>query len=187
LQSDDDRVLARVAELRQHPGDSQRVELLGRNRLIDELLRDDLEIALPIRDRGIDLIAYVDLSESVSRYVARPVQMKASWTRAFGIDRKYAKFPGLLIAYVWNLNSATDAVTYALDYGQACTIAEKLGWTRTASWEKGGYSSSAPSKQLLESLEPHRITPGAWWKLVVASPTVGAASLGPNEIHEVPR
>lgn len=44
-----------MAEIRPHPGDSQRVELLGRNRLIDELLRDNLEVALPIRDRGMTL------------------------------------------------------------------------------------------------------------------------------------
>lgn len=90
--------------LSEHPGDSQQVELLGRNRLIDELLRDNLEIALPIRDRGIDLIAYADSGEDVTVYSARPIQMKASWTRGFGLYRKYEKFPDLLIAYVWHLN-----------------------------------------------------------------------------------
>lgn len=150
-----------------HPGDTQRVELLGRNRLIDELLRDNLEVALPIRDRGIDLVAYVDLSDSVSTFVARPIQMKASWRRAFGIDRKYAKFPDLLIAYVWQLGNAADAVTYAMDYAQSCSIAESMGWTCTASWEKGGYSSSSPTKRLIQALEPFRMTAGSWWKLVV--------------------
>lgn len=79
-----------------HPGDTQKVELLGRNRLIDELLRDDLEIALPVRDRGIDLIAYVDLDSASSTYVACPIQMKAAWTRSFVIEKKYAKFPRLV-------------------------------------------------------------------------------------------
>ncbi len=41
--------------------DPQVVELLGRNKLISDLLRAGLEVALPMRDRGIDLIAYVDL------------------------------------------------------------------------------------------------------------------------------
>ncbi|HEY2342877.1 MAG TPA: hypothetical protein VGH90_07605 [Chthoniobacteraceae bacterium] len=69
-----------------HPGDSQKVGLLGRNRLVDELLRANLEVAFPIRDRGIDLIAYADLSTSVTRYVARPIQMKAAWAESFVID-----------------------------------------------------------------------------------------------------
>ena len=38
--------------------DTQMIEIMGRNRLIDELLRAGLEVALPLRDRGIDLIAY---------------------------------------------------------------------------------------------------------------------------------
>ncbi|MGA3024700.1 MAG: hypothetical protein ABSF98_08030 [Bryobacteraceae bacterium] len=40
--------------------DSQVVKVLGRNLLIAELLGAGLEVALPIRDRGIDLIAYAD-------------------------------------------------------------------------------------------------------------------------------
>jgi len=36
--------------------DSQVIELLGRNLLVAELLQAGLEVALPIRDRGIDLV-----------------------------------------------------------------------------------------------------------------------------------
>lgn len=43
--------------------DSQTVEIIGRNRLIHDLLLAQLEIALPLRDRGIDLIAYKDQGE----------------------------------------------------------------------------------------------------------------------------
>jgi hypothetical protein len=156
-----------VTESRPYPGDSQRVELLGRNRLIDELLRDNLEVALPIRDRGIDLIAYVDLAVNVSAYVARPIQLKAAWRQTFGIDRKYKRFPGLLIAYVWNLGSQDDAVTYAMSFSQSCSVAEEMNWTQTASWERGSYVSNTPGKQLIKLLEPFRMTPGAWWKLIV--------------------
>ncbi|MHB2036215.1 MAG: hypothetical protein ACYCPW_05680 [Nitrososphaerales archaeon] len=40
--------------------DTQLVELAGRNWLTSELLKAGLEVARPERDRGIDLIAYVD-------------------------------------------------------------------------------------------------------------------------------
>lgn len=42
------------------PLDTQQLELIGRSLLVGELLRDGLEVALPERDRGIDLIAYVE-------------------------------------------------------------------------------------------------------------------------------
>ncbi len=151
----------------EHPGDSQKVELLGRNRLIDELLRDDLEVALPIRDRGIDLIAYADLSEAVTQYVARPIQMKAAWTRSFVIDRKYERIRGLIIAYVWHLNDRERATTFALTHGESVLVGEAMGWTATASWRRGGaYSTSLPSSRLLGLLEPYRMDKGRWWELV---------------------
>jgi hypothetical protein len=83
--------------------DSQVVELLGRNHLVGELLRAGLEVSLPLRDRGIDLIAYADLDERVKSFVARPIQMKASSSSSFSIDAKYAKFPELILAHVWHL------------------------------------------------------------------------------------
>jgi hypothetical protein len=73
--------------------DTQVVELLGRHRLMGELLRDGLEVAVPARDRGIDLIAYADLSRQVARFAARPVQMKAFTTRGFSVEQKYARTP----------------------------------------------------------------------------------------------
>lgn len=65
--------------------DSQVVELLGRNRLIEELVLAGLGVALPLRDRGIDLIAYADLAERVENFAACPIQMKASSEAAFDL------------------------------------------------------------------------------------------------------
>ena len=68
--------------------DTQVIEILGRNRLVDELLLAGLEVALPERDRGIDLIAYVDLVDSAASFAAVPIQMKAASARS-----KRAKMP----------------------------------------------------------------------------------------------
>jgi len=84
--------------------DTQLVEIIGRQRLISDLLTADLEIALPIRDRGVDLIAYADLRDQVAHFTACPIQMKAALEASFSIDRKYARFPNLLIAYVWHVS-----------------------------------------------------------------------------------
>jgi len=152
-----------------HPGDTQKVELLGRNRLIDELLRAELEVALPIRDRGIDVIAYADLTSAVERYVARPIQMKAAWAQSFSIDRKYAKFRDLILAFVWHLGDREKAVTFAMSYGDAIAIGDAMEWTKTDSWVKGGmYSMSRPSARLVKLLEPHRMEPSRWWSLVTS-------------------
>ncbi len=148
--------------------DSQVTELLGRSRLLEELLRAGLEVALPARDRGIDLIAYADLDSKVSSFVARPIQMKAASEANFSIHQKYEKFPGLILAFVWHLGSPGRACTYALCYDEALEIGKAMGWTETASWkEKGGYATQKPSRELLALLEGHQMTPKAWWSKVI--------------------
>jgi hypothetical protein len=147
--------------------DTQVVELLGRNRLIDELLRAGLEVAIPERDRGIDLIAYLDLDPNVGYFIARRIQMKVASQKSFSISRKYEKFPDLILAFVWHVRSASETCTFAISHPDALVIGTELGWTKTSSWrDKGHYTTQKPSAQLLELLEPHRMSNEAWRSLV---------------------
>lgn len=74
-----------------NPGmDPQTVEIIGRNYLVSMLVSDGLEVARPERDRGVDLIAYLDLDE-VGRFVACPIQMKAATTASFSLHYKYER------------------------------------------------------------------------------------------------
>lgn len=143
--------------------DSQVIELLGRNRLVDELLRAGLEVALPIRDRGIDLIAYADTGEGVTAFAARPIQMKAASAQSFSINAKYDAFPGLILAYVWNIADGSKTVTYALTHAEAVAVSDQMGYTKSASWlNDRSYSVSTIGAQLGKLLEPYRMTPEKW-------------------------
>lgn len=48
------------------------------------------------------------------------------------------------------------AVTCAMTLAQAYAIAERMGWTRTQSWQRGVYVANAPGKRLLGFLKPFR-------------------------------
>ena len=146
--------------------DSQVIEVLGRNQLAEELLRAGLEVARPVRDRGVDLIVYADLESKVDAFVARPIQMKAASRRSFGINLKYAKFPNLLIAHVWHLAVPEEVVTFALSYPEAYAVADQMGWTKTESWKKGNYVNTNPGAKLRDLLEPYRMTPDRWWSRI---------------------
>jgi hypothetical protein len=149
--------------------DTQLVEIIGRNRLTNELLRAGLEVATPIRDRGIDLIAYVDIEENSNTFIACPIQMKAASKQSFSISQKYEKVHGLIIAYVWYLNDADKAATYALTYQEAVQVAEDMDW---GYWKDHmNISITNPGKKLCLLLEPYRMTPEAWWDKVTASHT----------------
>jgi|SRR5581483_2011981 len=143
--------------------DSQLTELSGRHFLIAQLVAGGLEVAVPVRDRGVDLIAYLDLSAETKRFVSCPIQMKASQEARFGLDRKYEKIAGLLIAFVWHVEDPSRACVYALTYQEAFSLLEKRGHTKTASWtEKNGYSVPNPGEAWLKDLQAYRMTPDRW-------------------------
>lgn len=143
--------------------DTQIVEIVGRNYLVSQLVRDGLEVARPERDRGVDLVAYMDLEEAGGGFVACPVQMKAATGRHFGLAKKYEKFGrALVFAYVWDVDDPDKVSSYALTYAEALAVAEKMGWTKTASWCQGAYVTQRPSAKLLRLLAPYKMGRGAW-------------------------
>jgi hypothetical protein len=147
--------------------DGQVVEIIGRNRLIEQLLGAGIEVATPLRDRGIDLIAYRNNEADLSSIDYVPIQVKASRDPAFGVHRKYAAHSGLMIVHIWNVLSRTDCVCYATSYAQTFAIANALGWTGGPSWQQtNSYSTRRPSRRLLELLEPHRMDESAWLRLL---------------------
>ncbi len=151
------------------PSDSQIVEIMGRNWLVTELYRSGLEVARPERDHGVDLIAFVDLDES-GKFVGRPIQMKASSERSFGIWRKHEKFPDLLLAYVWNVSDPRKTLCYCLTFSEAKAVAEKVGWTKTTSWLQGdGYVTNRPSARLTSLLDPFKMDDVKWLLKITSS------------------
>jgi hypothetical protein len=161
-----------MAELLRKKPDTQLVELAGRNWLASKLMRAGIEVARPERDRGIDLIAYIDLDERAGDFRACPIQMKAATKQVFSLYPKYAKFPGLILAYVWNLDDSSNTKCFALTYDEALDVAQKMRWTETPSWRHGGgggkpgYSTTRPSKRLQYFLEPYEMNPDKWWQKI---------------------
>jgi hypothetical protein len=143
--------------------DSQLIELSGRHFLIAQLVAGGLEVAIPVRDRGIDLVAYLDLSAETKRFVSSPIQMKASQEARFSIDRKYERIANLILAFVWHVEDPAKACVYALTYQEAFRLIDKRGHTTTSSWlVKKGWSVPNPGKEWMKDLEPYRMTPDRW-------------------------
>ncbi|RYZ78342.1 MAG: hypothetical protein EOP06_29230 [Proteobacteria bacterium] len=143
--------------------DTQVVELIGRHYLIAELLHAGLEVATPVRDRGVDMIAYLDIDDRIKNFSSCPIQLKASTKRAFGLDRKYERIHNLLIVYVWHLADENRPFAYALTYSDAFNIATDMGWTETNSWKLDGrYVTTSPSARLISLLEAFKMSPEKW-------------------------
>ena len=123
---------------------------------------------MPARDRGIDLIAYLDLSANTKKFMARPIQMKAASKKSFSLYRKYARIADLIIVYIWFVENPEKTEMYALIYSEALSVATKMGWTKTHSWKMGGYSTNSPSEKLRALLKPYRMHGGDWKKKILS-------------------
>jgi hypothetical protein len=153
--------------------DKGQIEIVGRNWLIRELLKAGLEVARPERDRGVDLIAYEEGGRS-GRFVARPIQLKTASHRSFVVDRKYRTIHGLLLAYVWRVADPEKTCCYCLTYSEVEELARRMNWTRTKSWtERGIYTRTSPSTDLVRLLEPFRMETRKWSQKVGVSANDG--------------
>jgi hypothetical protein len=131
--------------------DSQQIGIIGKQIVIANLLAANLEVAVPIRDRGIDLIVYQDRAEE--GFKACPLQLKTSSDAMFGLDSKYEHFKNLRIVFVWNAKKPSDAQLFALTYEQAISVLTEMKFDRTDSWKKGRYVTTRPSQKLKKILE----------------------------------
>ena len=142
--------------------DPQQVEIVGKHVLIANLIAAGIEVAEPIRDRGIDLIAFVE-GKNGGTFNACPIQLKASTNQVFGLDRKYENSHSLRIVFVWEATVPKDSELYSLTYEEAERILHIMEYDLTDSWEKGRYVSTKPSRKLKELLKAHRVNEPKEW------------------------
>jgi hypothetical protein len=142
--------------------DKQQIEVIGQNFITNRLLREGIEVAKPVRDRGIDLIAYLPKEEGED-FQARPLQLKVASDRDFSVYRKYQDFNDMVVVYVWRVAHEKGPEAYALTTQETLDVAEQRGWTETKTWQNDGrYNDTTVTGPTQEAVDPYRIGPGEW-------------------------
>jgi hypothetical protein len=145
-----------------HKLDKQQVEVIGRNVVTNQLLREGIEVAEPVRDRGVDLVAYRPKEEGEA-FQARPLQLKVASDRDFSVYQKYAAFNDMVVVYVWRVAYDDGPEVYALTTQETLDVAERRGWTDTNTWQtKQQYNDTTVTGPTQEAVDPYRIRPGEW-------------------------
>jgi hypothetical protein len=139
--------------------DNQQVEIIGRNLLVSMLTADGVEVAMPIRDRGTDLIAFKDTYQG-GRFSAVPIQVKAFSKTGFSLDVKYK---GMLIAYIWYASTPLEAEVFVMSYSQAEAIVDSTYYL-----EHGRWANTQPGRNISEGLKPYLCKPGYLESLIDA-------------------
>jgi hypothetical protein len=120
---------------------SQVREVINRNALVTLALEHGFNAFLPVYDGGVDFILYREEDAMV-----RKVQLKGRWY----IDRKY-EGRDIWIAF----HVAGD--WYLAPHDHLVAMGERMGFTRTSSWQEGGaYSCPRPSQAMTQELAPYR-------------------------------
>lgn len=143
------------------------IELVARNYLVNQLYRCGVEVAQPLRDIGVDLVAYLDRDCPDRTFRAWPLQLKANSSEGFSIDGKYAAIASLMIVFAWHLESEAAVEFYALSYDEIESLAASMGWARQRGQR---WAVTKPSQQLRQLLQAHRVQPSGWREFLLRQP-----------------
>lgn len=142
-----------------HNLDAQQVGILGYSILVSLFVTDNIEVANPLRDNGIDLIAYTVKKTSTDKFKAIPIQLKTFTNRGFSLNEK--KYKNMLMAYVWFATIPSKSEVYVMSFDDAVKIA------KSEFYDKNKYVfNGKPSKQFLLDIQPYQCTPGYLKKLI---------------------
>ncbi len=132
--------------------DKQQIELVGRAALETELIKRGFELARPHRDKGIDLLVFLD--EPTKPFSALPIQMKAYTGTTFGVQRKYERMKGLVLVYIWDILNKPRF--FMMSYSEAARLVPKER-KLTPSWNKpfpkGGWHWTKAPKDVVKKIE----------------------------------
>jgi|TARA_R100000501_G_scaffold14680_2_gene26640 hypothetical protein len=117
---------------------------MNRHFLTAKMMASGWSIYLPVYDDGIDLLA----TRTDASHIIR-VQLKSRWT----IGRKYLA-RDIYMAFP----DGAGGDWYLAPHADLVTMAGKMGYTNTTSWQKGGYSVARMPKRLREWMSAYRLS-----------------------------
>jgi hypothetical protein len=133
------------------------LEKIGEAFIAKQLYGENLQIAYPDIDTGIDLIVYkIDVNR---HFNAVPVQIKAFSGEEFYTDIKYLNISGLFIVYLWYIGTDKPVRAFGMKYIDAERIVDERRWSR----KEGKYARTRGTSTLSEALAPFEIQ--CWEKL----------------------
>jgi len=138
-----------AGKTRSYKPDSQQIELIGRAALETQLIRYGFEIARPHRDKGIDLIVFLDAP--AHRLAALPIQVKSYTGESFGVMRKYEGRKDLIHAYVWKV--LDQPKFFLMTFAEAVRVLPKAQ-RQTESWNRTDGKAGWHWTRVPESIRP---------------------------------
>jgi hypothetical protein len=136
------------------------VDVLTRTRLMDALVEDGLNVALPLCASSVDILAYNNQPSSSCHIVSVPIRVKLINRLALPQDFETELPDGLLAVLMCGNDPTEQPRTYALTPSEL-TFIKMVGLIAQA-------STAGTSASLRAALEPFAMTRGQWRRKIKA-------------------
>jgi hypothetical protein len=153
------------------PIESEMLELMRRARLMDELVEDGVNVALPTGACEIDMLAYVDSRTASRTIVSVPIKVASFCSDALSSNLEAARTSGLLIALVWGISNPELVRTFAFTPAEL-TVVKMIEIMERANAARSGKrhdQACMPEAVLQNALEPFAMFPGKWRGKIIAA------------------
>jgi hypothetical protein len=150
--------------------ESEMLELVGRARLMDELLEDGVNVAVPMGACEMDILAYLDSGTAACRIVSVPIKVASFCSDALSSNLWAARASGLLIALVWDISNPEHVRTFAFTPAELTVVKMIEVIQRASAARSGERPDQACTREavLQNALEPFAMSPGKWRKKLIA-------------------
>ena len=146
------------------------LDLVGRARLMDELLEEGVNVVLPTGASEIDMLAYVDSRTAACTIVSVPIKVTSFCSDALSSNLEAARASGILIMLVWGVSNPEHVRTFAFTPAEL-TVMKMIGIIgRTGAAGSGEPADQrrTPEAVLQNALERFAMSPGKWREKIVA-------------------
>ncbi len=146
--------------------DKQLIEVIGRSKFTEFAILSGFELAVPVRDCGIDCLLYFPVEDRLLN-TAIPVQLKCYSAQALTVDSRYDRIGNILHVVIWNCLTASPSF-FVLTQKHAMQLAAHLKWDKTTGWaNKGGrYDATTATGPIRDAMTQYSVTTTTFKEMV---------------------
>jgi hypothetical protein len=136
----------------------------ARAHVIDELMAEAINVALPVGACDIDMLAFLESRTEPCGVVSVPIQIVVSHSDALSRNLQAARTLGMLVALVWDIGESAPVRSFALTSAEL-TVVKMIDLMDAARAYAGAEPGRAQRERMLRNaMKPFAMSRGQWRK-----------------------
>jgi len=139
----------------------------ARAHVIDELMAEAINVALPVGACDIDMLAFLESRTEPCGVVSVPIQIVVSHSDALSRNLQAARTLGMLVALVWDIGESAPIRSFALTSAELTVVKmiDLMDGAQAARAYAGAEPGRAQRERMLRNaMKPFAMSRGQWRK-----------------------